>query len=406
MATYYVRADADGGSDGLTAAADRSWTWAEFITAATSGSLAAGDIVYVVAKGGTISNSSAATPTKDGTLSLPISLLGCYEDAGDLVTTYNADGTLDVTLYPIIEFTSSGRLNAGGTDWWVLRNLYIKADINDRAVSLGGNSAMVACRIEQANTGASACCAVLGTLGDGSDCDFVMTGGSGTDSALTLAGQVTGCRFWGATNRAIGVPGSACTITDCTIFACPGAIGIDYTSSTTSHEPPSVIGCTIVDCTTGIKLSGIAHQRLIHIANNHITGCTTGILSAYDATAQVPAMIVGNRLRNTTNVDGFDPWYTATGGNTNNTVTAGSDAGDYVNAAAHDYRLKANSPGATAGIGGGPAGSAGVLGGEVTVADFTTEARAIMRGAPGTGGGSGVTVAQFTGQALRDVRAR
>lgn len=82
-----------------------------------------------------------------------------------------------------------------------------------------------------------------------------------------------------------------------------------------------------------------------------------------------------------------------------NITTAGTDADEFVDPDANDWRLKAGAPGA------GLAG-AGTYTDDVTVADFTTEARAVMRGAPGTGGGTGVTVANFTGQALRDVRAR
>ncbi len=118
-------------------------------------------------------------------------------------------------------------------------------------------------------------------------------------------------------------------------------------------------GIDVVGCTTGIRFAAAAHTRLVQVVNNHITGCTTGILSLYDGTAQIPILCMGNRLRNTTNVDGFDNWYAATGGDLRNTVTAGTDAGDYVNPSLNDYRIKSGSPGATAGLGGLSAGSRG-----------------------------------------------
>ena len=359
MATYYVRADASGGNDGSQATADKAWTWAELLTAWTS-TLNAGDIVYIVAVGGTISRTTADTPTRDGGSPSPITIAGCYEQAGDLdIPSYNADGTLVVTRYPVISFTGTGRLNASGADGTIYRNLYIKANVSADTVLMGGNCCMLSCRLENANTGSSAQCLSLGTIGDVIDTDAVMTGGSGGYTCInTSGGDVTGCRVLGGYTRGIYVGGSGASVTGCTIVGNGSGVGIDWASGTSTHEGPSIKRNTIVNWTTGIQSAAVAYSRLMQVVNNSITGCTTGVLSLYDGTAQVPILCVANRLRNTTNLNGFDNWYAATGGDASNVVTAGSDATDYVDAANGDYRIKPGSPGSTAGIGGVPAGAA------------------------------------------------
>ncbi|MBP8301630.1 MAG: hypothetical protein KA020_14775, partial [Planctomycetes bacterium] len=81
-------------------------------------------------------------------------------------------------------------------------------------------------------------------------------------------------------------------------------------------------------------------------------------------TSMRPALIAGNRFRDNGtggNVVGFDNWYGTFVGL--NTLTAGTDAGDFVNPASNDYRVRSGSAGATAAGGGGAAGGRGGVGG-------------------------------------------
>ena len=364
MATYYVRADADGLGNGTTAAksgATGAWTWTQFMTAWGAGAtLNANDDVNICSNGGQFNLTSTDAPTRDGGSTAPITIAGCISAKGDLgVPTYNVDGSLNVTNWPVVNYSSTGRLSASGVDGAVLRQIVWKANVNNNTVTLGANCTIISCRVENANTGANTEACALGTVGDAIDCDFVLTGGSGTYTAVdSSGGTVTNCRVWGAPTRGIWFSGNAGMANGCTIFGSPSAVGIDWSSTNTTHEV-NIRGNTIVGCTTGIRFAAAAHTRLVQVVNNHITGCTTGILSLYDGTAQIPILCMGNRLRNTTNVDGFDNWYAATGGDLRNTVTAGTDAGDYVNPSLNDYRIKSGSPGATAGLGGLSAGSRG-----------------------------------------------
>jgi len=362
MATYYVRADAAGGGAGDTAEAAKAWTWAEFITAAGS-TLNAGDIVYVVAAGGAINLNAANAPSgRSGTEALPITLAGCYAVAGDLDTPrHNADGSLVVTNWPVITYTSTGRLTLSGS-YWIVRNLVLKADVNNNTLTLTGNSVAASCRIENANTGGSTGCIETGTIGDAIDCDFLATGASGGYCAVSTAGgTISGCRILQTQARGISAYASNAVILGNTIIG--GTIGIDFTSATAAAEPPCAYANTIVGCSTaGIRVGNVTYQRLMQVVNNVITDCAVGVLSLRDATSQIPILAMGNYLRNTTNVDGFDGWYAGLVGSSRNTVGTGSAGGDFVNPTLRDYRLRSNTPAARAAIGGGPAGSAGALG--------------------------------------------
>ncbi len=366
MATYFVRADAAGGSDGLTAAADRSWTWAEFMTA-FGATISAGDIVYLVAKGGQFDLTSADAPTRDGTQASPITVAGCYEAAGDLdIVTYNADGSLNVTNWPVVSYTgASGRFNGAGADGVIYRNYINKVlDYNGNGFTMGGNCVSVSMRFEYNGTGGNGLAVSAGTIGDLIDCDVVMGGASGGYCAIDIGGaDVTNCRILSWNTRGIRVSASSGSITGCLIRSGVGS-AIEWSSTTTTHEPPSIKNNTILGATIGISMPNANHQRIPQITNNVIVHCTTaGIQSAYDGTAQLAAIIRGNRFRNNgVDVNGYDNWATGSAEALNNTYTAGSNATDFVNPTANDYRARPNSPIATAGIGRVSAGSAGALG--------------------------------------------
>lgn len=367
MSTYYVRADAVGGGAGDTPDAAKAWTWAEFLTAAGA-TLSAGDIVYVVAAGGAINLSSTDAPSgRSGTEASPITLAGCYAAAGDLdAVAYNADGSLVTTNWPVITYSGTGRLSLGGS-YWIVRNLVIKSNVSNNTLTLAGNSVVMACRLENASTGGSTGCVEVGTIGDAINCDLLATGASGGYCAVSVAGgTISGCRILQTQARGIAVYASGSVIVGCTIIG--GTVGIDFTSVTVGAEPPACFGNTIVGCSVaGIRVGNATYQRLMQVVNCVITGCAVGILSLRDATSQVPLLAIGNYLRNTVNVDGFDGWYAGTVGGASNTIGTGTDASDFVNAGTKDYRLRRNVPGVTAAIGRIAAGARGAIGGGIAV---------------------------------------
>lgn len=368
MATYYVRADANGGETGAEPTPSKAWTFAEMMTNLTSGSVAAGDTIWLVAAGGVFSRTTNAdSPTKDGTAVLPISIRGCYAAANDLDTpTYNADGTLDTTNYPSIVYTS-GRWFGSGSDFVFMRTLNISGAPSNYLVYMGNNCSITQCAVTQTGSHALAVCLYTGTIGDVVNCDFI--GNSGTMGCLveTSGATITGNRFKTVASRAINCSASGATIVGNTFFAPSGtsAVAIDHTSTNTGHELNIVACNTIVGgWDIGIRAANAANDRILHIINNHISGCLTAGIKTLYTTSMRAALIVGNRLRDNGtggNVVGYDNWYAACSGL--NTTATGSDSADFIDASSNNYRLKPSSPSASAGIGGVGVGSRGAAGG-------------------------------------------
>jgi len=206
-----------------------------------------------------------------------------------------------------------------------------------------------------------------GTVGDACNCDLV--GNSGTMGGLlqNSGSTITGCRFKTVTSKAIDCTGSGSTIIGNTFFAPVGtsAIAIDHTSTNTGHELNIVACNTIVGgWDIGIRAANAANDRILHIINNHISGCLTAGIKTLYTTSMRAALIVGNRLRDNGtggNVVGYDNWYAACSGL--NTTATGSDSADFIDASSNNYRLKPSSPSASAGIGGVGVGSRGAAGG-------------------------------------------
>lgn len=364
MATYFVRADAPGTGDGSAASAASSWTWSQLMTA-LGATIAAGDVIYLVSAGGKFNLTSTDAPTRDGTVAAPILLLGCKSAAGDLdATTYKADGSLDDTDYPVVSYTgASGRI-AFGVDYMIMQHIHWKVqDYNGTGVALGNNGAAIGCVFEHNGTGANVIVTGAGTIGDIIDCDFKMGGASGAYAAIdTGGGDITRCRFLTWRTRGVRVTSGSASVTGC-LFRAGTGNAIEWQSTSTTLEGPSIKNNTIVGATIGISLPNAAHTRVLQIINNVIVNCTTaGIQSAYDATGQLAAIIRGNYFRNNgVNVDGYDTWLAGIAGTDNNVfATTGSDASDFASPGTNDYRIKTTSPAATAGTGGVPSGATGV----------------------------------------------
>lgn len=319
-------------------------------TALSGGAAAAGDRVWLK-KGAYTQRSATDTLTTDGTLVSPIVVSGYNTAIGDLDTpTYNADGSLDTSNYPVIDYAATFRLNAAGSDYIIWRNVKLTsagAGVSSALLTTGSNGVVHQCYSSNPSTNASAMCASVGTNTIVENCDFALTGASGGTAALSLgaSGRAFANRVIDSQTVGIAVTSSNCVVCDNVFFAAVAGPAIAVTSTTASHMW-TIRGNTIQGKTTGIQVSATTFTGQSYYADNHVTDCTTGILSLQDGTSQLPGWFSHNRFRdNTTNVDGWDDW--KTGGTAGEVTTdTGGAATDYTASGSDQYRLISGAPGA------------------------------------------------------------
>jgi hypothetical protein len=304
-------------------------------------SVAAGDRVNI--KKGTYQRSATDTPTIDGTAETPVVFRGYNTSIGDLVTVgrTNGNGPLITTDFPTIAYDSTFRLNAGGADYVLWQNLKITATVSSYTVYTGPQCCIFQCLIVNASTNAAAIgLNVYGSFGYIVDSDIDMTGGSGTDAAISMVGQrLIGCHILHAPNDGIKVTSTAAVIIDCVIDN-PGANGITFTSTTVTHLAPLVYGCTIYSAGgDGILLPNAANTLPFLCINSHITDSADyAIDSAY--AGSMMGIFANNRTRDNAGgtIRGLADWAAAT---TFAHVTddTGDNTTDFVNAGVGDFRL-------------------------------------------------------------------
>jgi hypothetical protein len=140
-----------------------------------------------------------------------------------------------------------------------------------------------------------------------------------------------------------------------TIIGCPGGA---FNSSTSTASSINMLSCTLVNCGTGITgSSGVGIT-----SSSRIARCFIANNSGFGIDAQTtPLLVTACRLRNNTsgNFTNFGNYPT----DIYNFTAVGSDAAEFVNAAAGDYRIKYGSEYWGLGIGAGdepaPAGGLG-----------------------------------------------
>lgn len=320
------------------------------LTAMSSGgTAAAGDRIYLKA-GAYTQRSASDTLTIDGTLVSPIVIEGYNSTPGDLNTpTYNADGSLDTSNYPVIDYAATFRMNASGSNFIIWRNIkFTSAGTNNGTAVLttGTDSVVSQCYVSSPSTNAAAGCITLGTTSIVENCDVALTGASGGAQAILLVAscKAVANRVLDSQTVGINVNGSSTVVLDNVAFSAVVGPLIDVTVSGTGSQW-TLRGNTCQGKTTAIRVAAVTYTNLSYYGDNHITDNTTGILSLQDGTSQLAGWFSHNRFRdNTTNVDGWDDWKT---GGTSGEVTTdtGGASTDYTATGSDQYRLIAGAPG-------------------------------------------------------------
>lgn len=120
---------------------------------------------------------------------------------------------------------------------------------------------------------------------------------------------------------------------------CANHVGGGILPPNTSARTDFITNCVAYNCGEGIRVNNRSTNVATVISNSVIVGCTTGINA--DLTAS-PVIMQNNRLRNngtniSVNAQGNTPW------DLTNDFSAGTDAAEFVNAAAGDFRIKFGS---------------------------------------------------------------
>src|SRR5436190_1341444 len=122
--------------------------------------MTAADEIWI--KNGSYTGRSTDTTTLDGTGVSPIVLHGYNSTTGDLDTpTYNADGSLVTTNYPVIEYNAASLCNATGSNFIIYKNLKmgVAGAGTSNAVLLTGTDVVISqCYFYNPSTNVSAFC--------------------------------------------------------------------------------------------------------------------------------------------------------------------------------------------------------------------------------------------------------
>jgi hypothetical protein len=119
-------------------------------------------------------------------------------------------------------------------------------------------------------------------------------------------------------------------------FGNSSSIAIQLLSAST---PSQVFENTFYNIGTCVQLPNVSANQTIFV-NNYATGCSKMIDSLYVGTANNFAVVGNNRTRSVTTIyTGIEPIEFGA------VTTAGSDAADYVNAAADNFNLLSTAPG-------------------------------------------------------------
>lgn len=351
----YVTDAAAGGGDGQIGT---PWTLAEALTNAV-----AGDRVNILSDSGY--SLGADTVTNVGTISDLIVFRGYNSSIGDLEGLgWNADGSLNVTDFPVITLT--GLLQA---------NQYVHFEALSftgarSAVLIGDTTvdrwSMAQCKVVNTQNNAAARCVQFDNNGVLINCDFEC---SGAAHGFLVNGDVNtkilGCRFklvaaspcakFDGDGEAIGC-----------VFIGNGGVGIGVQV----NEAAIVViaNTTFYDLAQALVFPNTAMTYAPILFNNHVTDCGEYINSLYSGTADLAVLEFSNRTRdNTTPRTGIGD-----GVNVDEITTdTGGIATDYTDAGSDDLTLISAAPGKATGmrrytdIGGlqrqEPAGGGGLL---------------------------------------------
>lgn len=348
----YVTAGAGGSGDGSSG---NPYTLSQAVTEINAGS---GAGVRYNIQSGTYTRGAADTISGSGTASAPVILRGYSSTITDgYQGRTNDNGDLVTTNMPLLSYSGTGRLSITGT-WVLLDCVLATSAASNPTVSVGNDSAIARCRIENTSTNASASAVTLSSRGVLYNSDVVMSGASGGTTGVTASsasGRVIGNRIkiTSSTCPAVTIQSSS-VVAKNQIFG-GGGVGILMNSTSGAN---CILDNTIVGCASdGIDIITGA-TNLQFLAGNMITdNAGNGIDLVSTANA---AFLAANRLRdNAASLNAAGDWAGATQFHHVDSGTTGDTSTDYNNYAGNDFRLNATSPATNANI---PAkGSIGAL---------------------------------------------
>ena len=337
---HYVSVTGAGAHDGTVG---DDWTLAEFITA--SSGLGAGDSVNVIS--GSYS-SGAATMAASGDVSQLFRIRGYASSIGDLEAPgWNADGTLNVTGFPVITLTA---LFAVDGVFVILQNLSFTASACS-AVMVGGTSGdqitLLECKVINSTNNSSAGAVRLDNNCKVLNCDLECSGAAHVlvldiDSSAIIAGN----RIKGVeANQIFCQSGQGGTVVG-NLFQGASGAGIGYNCEDSSNY--ALINNTFYDLGRAISLPNAAATTVVLVSmNNHITDCVEHINNLYSGTATKAIIEVNNRVRdNTTERIGIGDG--ALVGEV--TTDTGGASTDYTDAGSNDFTLISAAPGKATGM--------------------------------------------------------
>lgn len=331
----YVTTTGAGLHDGTSEA--NAFDWAEMVTDLNTPRVG---YRYNV-KQGTYSLSATTTLTGDGTTTSPNVIRGYATNIGDATLGRLANGQLDTSKMPTLEYGSTFRLNASGADHIILEALIVTATAsNVGGISLSNTAFCVNCHVT--NNGTSGTFGIEGgqITSEVNCCDVYVPAGGASSVGINAAGGVRNCRV--KCNDGAGMRANDSTnIIGNTIYECER--GINVTSGRTDIANNTIHGCT----GDGIRVN--SNTSVSRIDGNHIT--SNGGWGINFVTSTSAKFLTNNRFRNNTSgtITGDGDFGIATN-QLNYTAGTSDDTEDYNDPTNDTYALKSTAVGYQKGL--------------------------------------------------------
>ncbi len=325
----YVSVAGGGLHDGTSEA--NAWTFAEYIAAAPGAGFRTNMIAGSYSTG-------AVTLIAGGANAFSV-LRGYNSTIGDLDNQgRNADGTLNVTNFPVLTIT--GACTPAAYSLW--QNISVTGAISATLITSTtvDRQSFLSCKFVNTQNNASARCVAVDDGCYVVNCDFDCTGAAhGIVAAFSNLSVIVGCRFHGTdTDVLLALNVSPVTVINCLFYGNASSIGIDCGAA--SGGSFIVQGCTFQGIATAIQIANSVNTGAVVAINNICTDCSKWIESLYSGTATVALIEANNRTRDVTTL--------LTGMETSQIGAVTTDGGgpetDYVDYAAGNFRLLATSP--------------------------------------------------------------
>lgn len=340
----YVSALAGGSGDGSIG---NPWTLAQ----GTAGAVA-GDRVNIKADGTYALTTSTLSVTGAGTAAKPIIFRGYSSTIGDGYQGRDSTGALITTNMPSIT-TTTGTITPGATKpYLVWDSLNVSSAGRNGAIFNLSSTGSVAnlfinCVVTNTNSGSSSGAINCSSQGGHRviNCDIAVTGATASSGvAFQNVASIMYSRISCPAGSGItqSVSNNTLTVIGCTLYDC--TIGVKLAGN--GSNLASIDSCTFYNCVTALQLPNNAIVYHGSITNSMMTDGTTAIDSLYSATGDLAMIRFNNRTRDNTNPDnGIGDWteYQPV------TTDTGGASTDYIASGSSDFRLVPGSPGVEAG---------------------------------------------------------